>query len=62
MASSDQEKAPIYADASGAIRGYDPVAYFTQSRPVRGSPQFTQKDVPGYVLKADGNWPGVLAK
>lgn len=24
-----------------AIHGYDPVAYFTQSKPVQGSPQFT---------------------
>jgi hypothetical protein len=126
------QKAPIYADWSGAIRGYDPVAYFAQSRPVKGSPQFThqwrgatwrfasaenrdrfaaapekyapqyggycaygvasgyavkiepdawsvvdgklylnydrsvqktwQTDVPGYVRKADANWPLVLAK
>ncbi|MGH8670053.1 MAG: YHS domain-containing (seleno)protein [Burkholderiales bacterium] len=126
------QKAPIYSDASGAIRGYDPVAYFTQGRPVQGSKEFTHRwngavwrfasaenrarfaaepqkyapqyggycaygvasgyavkidpaawsvvdgklylnydrsvqaswksDVPGYIRKADANWPGVLAK
>ena len=126
------QKAPIYSDASGAIRGYDPVAYFTEGRPVKGAKAFThrwngaewrfasaenrarfaaapekyapqyggycaygvaggyavkiepdawsvvdgklylnydrsvqaswQKDVPGYVRKADENWPRVLAK
>ncbi len=126
------QKAPIYSDASGAIRGYDPVAYFTQGRPVQGSKDFThrwkgaewrfasaenrarfaaapekyapqyggycafgvaggyavkiepdawsvvdgklylnydrgvqaswKKDVPGYIRKADANWPAVLAK
>jgi hypothetical protein len=126
------QKAPVFSDRSGAIRGYDPVAYFSQNRPVKGSPQFThrwngaewrfasaenrdrfaaapekyapqyggycafgvaggyavkiepdawsivdgklylnydqsvqrewKKDVPGYIRKADGNWPAVLAK
>lgn len=126
------QKAPVFSDRSGAIRGYDPVAYFTQGRPVKGSPQFTHRwngaewrfasaenrdrfaaapqtyapqyggycafgvaggyavkiepdawsivdgklylnydqsvqrewknDVPGYIRKADGNWPAVLAK
>jgi YHS domain-containing protein len=37
------QKAPVYSDSSGAIRGYDPVAYFIQSRPVKGSPQFTHR-------------------
>ncbi len=32
---------PIFAAGGAAIRGYDPVAYFTDSWPVRGSPQFT---------------------
>lgn len=32
---------PIFKDEAGAIRGYDPVAYFTEERPVKGSPQFT---------------------
>jgi YHS domain-containing protein len=126
------QKPPVYADGSGAIQGYDPVAYFTDSRPVRGSEQFThrwngatwrfasaenrdrfaaapekyapqyggycafgvasgyavkidpqawsvvdrklylnydksvqakwQRDVPGYIGKADANWPKVLEK
>lgn len=126
------QKAPIYSDSDGAIRGYDPVAYFTQARPVKGSREFTHQwngatwrfmsaenrerfaaapekyapqyggycaygvangyavkiepdawsvvdgklylnydkrvqaswksDVPGYIRKADANWPGVLAK
>jgi YHS domain-containing protein len=126
------EKAPVFSDRSGAIRGYDPVAYFSQNRPVKGSTQFShrwkgaewrfssaenrdrfaaapekyapqyggycafgvaggyavkiepdawsivdgklylnydqsvqqewKKDVPGYIRKADGNWPAVLAK
>jgi YHS domain-containing protein len=37
------QKAPVYSDSSGAIRGYDPVAYFTQSRPVKGSREFTHR-------------------
>ncbi|HEX6318414.1 MAG TPA: YHS domain-containing (seleno)protein [Burkholderiales bacterium] len=126
------QKAPVFSDASGAIRGYDPVAYFTEGRPVKGSKEFThrwngaewrfasaenrarfaaapekyapqyggycafgvaggyavkiepdawsvvdgklylnydrsvqaswKKDVPGYIRKADANWPAVLAK
>jgi YHS domain-containing protein len=32
---------PIYKDGSGvAIRGYNPVAYFTEQKPVKGSEQF----------------------
>jgi YHS domain-containing protein len=126
------QKAAVYSDRDGAIRGYDPVAYFTQGRAVKGSREFTHKwngatwrfastenrdrfaaapekyapqyggycaygvasgyavkiepdawsvvdgklylnydrsvqakwkaDVPGYVRKADVNWPAVLAK
>jgi YHS domain-containing protein len=103
------QKAPAYSDAAGAIRGYDPVAYFTEGRPVKGSREFShrwngaqwrfasaqnrerfaaapekyapqyggycaygvaggyavkidKKDVPGYIRKADANWPAVLAK
>lgn len=122
----------IFSDRTGAIRGYDPVAYFTQRAPVKGSPQFThawrgatwhfanaanrdrfaaapeqfapqyggycaygvahgyapeidpaawtivdgklylnfnlptrtrwEKDIPGYIRKADANWPAVLKK
>ena len=126
------QKAPVYSDSSGAIRGYDPVAYFTVGRPVKGSKEFTHRwngaewrfasaesrdrfaaapekyapqyggycaygvasgyavkiepdawrvadgklylnydksvqatwtsDIPGYIRKANANWPGVLAK
>lgn len=31
---------PTFETDSGAIRGYDPVAYFTEERPVKGSAQF----------------------
>ncbi len=35
---------PINRDGSGlAIKGYDPVAYFTQSKPVKGSAAFTHQ-------------------
>jgi hypothetical protein len=34
---------PIDRDKNGvAIRGYDPVAYFTDSKPTKGDPKFTQ--------------------
>jgi YHS domain-containing protein len=122
---------PIYVKRGLAIRGYDPVAYFTQSAPVRGEKDFSyewngakwrfasaanrdlfaanpesyapqyggycayavsqgytaktvpeawtvyegklylnfslnvrslwRQDIPGYIAKADANWPGVLA-
>src|SRR5512135_2769630 len=32
---------PIDKTGGVAIRGYDPVAYFTESKPVEGSKQFT---------------------
>jgi YHS domain-containing protein len=126
------DKAPVFADRDGAIRGYDPVAYFTQRAPVKGSREFRhewrgatwhfasaanrdrfaaepekyapqyggycaygvalgsappidpaawsivdgrlylnfnlptraawEKDIPGYIRKADANWPGVLKR
>ena len=31
---------PVFATGEGAIRGYDPVAYFTEGKPVRGSKTF----------------------
>lgn len=37
------QKAEVYSDRGGAIRGYDPVAYFTAGRPLRGSPHFSQQ-------------------
>jgi YHS domain-containing protein len=37
-----QSKPLLNLDKSGiAIQGYDPVAFFTQNRPVKGLPQFT---------------------
>lgn len=32
---------PIFSTEAGAIRGYDPVAYFTLNKPVKGSAQFS---------------------
>ena len=31
---------PIYNESGAAIRGYDPVAYFTQGKPVEGRPEY----------------------
>jgi YHS domain-containing protein len=36
-------KPSVFADRDGAIRGYDPVAYFTQGAPVRGRPEFSHQ-------------------
>ncbi len=33
----------FYSDEGVAIRGTDPVAYFTQNKPVKGNPEFTYK-------------------
>lgn len=33
--------APIFSTAAGAIRGYDPVAYFKLNKPVKGNAKFT---------------------
>ena len=33
--------APVFSDESGAIRGYDPVAYFTEKQPVKGQDEIT---------------------
>lgn len=35
------QKPEVFADRAGAIRGYDPVGYFTQNVPVKGSDRFT---------------------
>jgi YHS domain-containing protein len=35
------EKAPVYATSRGAIDGYDPVAYFTEQTPTKGSTAFS---------------------
>lgn len=34
-------EAPVFTTEEGAIRGYDPVAYFTIGEPTRGDDQFT---------------------
>ncbi len=34
---------PIFSDGDGAIRGYDPVAYFTEGSPHEGSADFTHE-------------------
>jgi YHS domain-containing protein len=34
------QKADTYSSWGSAIRGYDPVAYFTEARPVKGSSQY----------------------
>jgi len=34
---------PVYQHGGLAIRGYDPVAYFQQSQPVKGSPQISHQ-------------------
>lgn len=35
------QKAEVFTDSGAAIRGYDPVAYFTDSKPVKGDAKFT---------------------
>ena len=34
--SSFAQKSPVFVHSGKAIRGYDPVAYFTESKPVKG--------------------------
>ena len=34
-------KAPVFSTSDGAINGYDPVAYFTEGKPVRGNDAFS---------------------
>ncbi|MFQ5755372.1 MAG: YHS domain-containing (seleno)protein [Acidiferrobacterales bacterium] len=33
-------ESPVFTTSNGAIRGYDPVAYFSQAKPVKGSKQY----------------------
>jgi YHS domain-containing protein len=37
------QKAEIYTSWGAAIRGYDPVAYFTEAKPVKGASQYTHQ-------------------
>jgi len=39
MAHADKPK--VFSTGDGAIRGYDPVAYFTESKPVKGKAELT---------------------
>lgn len=34
-------KDPVFATDHGAIRGYDPIAYFTEGKPVRGRAEYS---------------------
>ena len=34
------QKSPVFTARDKAIRGYDPVAYFLESKPVKGSDDF----------------------
>ena len=43
-------KSPVFQSGGVAINGYDPVAYFTEGKPVEGSPEFTS-DWDGAVLQ-----------
>jgi len=41
---ADRRSAPVNQSSDGvAIEGYDPVAYFTDSKPVKGSSQYTYR-------------------
>ena len=41
---ADERSAPVNQSSDGvAIEGYDPVAYFTDSKPVKGSSQYTYR-------------------
>jgi YHS domain-containing protein len=46
---SQAQKGEIFSKSSQAIRGYDPVAYFTEGKPVKGSEAFT-------LNWKDANW------
>ncbi len=35
------QKSPIYATKDGAIKGYDPVAYFTSGEPIKGQETYS---------------------
>ena len=37
------QKSATFKTGDGAIRGYDPVAYFNESKPVKGNPGLTYK-------------------
>ncbi|OGA08262.1 MAG: hypothetical protein A3D95_08060 [Betaproteobacteria bacterium RIFCSPHIGHO2_12_FULL_69_13] len=37
------QKAEVFSDGGAAIRGYDPVAYFAEGKPAKGSEKFTHQ-------------------
>jgi YHS domain-containing protein len=37
------QKSPVFVHSNKAIRGYDPVAYFTEGKPVQGNDNITYK-------------------
>jgi YHS domain-containing protein len=39
--SQADKDAPVFSTKEGAIRGYDPVAYFTENQPVKGKSEFS---------------------
>ena len=41
LGSCTHRQPEIYSDSSAAINGYDPVAYFTDGKPVKGDEQFS---------------------
>lgn len=41
LCSCAHKQPEIYSDSSAAINGYDPVAYFTDGKPVKGDEQFS---------------------
>lgn len=43
LSSCENKQPKIFADPSAAINGYDPVAYFTDQKPVKGNPEFSYK-------------------
>lgn len=49
LSSCANRQPEIFSDSSSAINGYDPVAYFTDQKPVKGNPEFS------YQWK-DANW------
>jgi len=56
LAAVAQAGSPVNVDDNGvAIHGYDPVAYFTEGKPVKGSPEFshTVDGVTWHFMNAD---------
>jgi hypothetical protein len=47
-----------------ALQGYDPVAFFTQGKPVKGNPNISSKinGATYHFASTDANWPTVSKK